>query len=314
MGQTHANAYAHMRQTKVTRVFDQDLARARQIADQLGATPTDRIDDVLNDDGIQAVDVCLPTDLHREFVVKAAAKGKHVFSEKPIARSLEDAQAMKQACDDAGVKLMVGHVLRFFSEYKAAHDVVKSGRIGKPAVIRARRLSAFPKWSVGNWYADYERSGGPIVDLIIHDIDFIRWTFGEVKRVYARAKDHHALVTMRLESGAICHVEGSWAHPDGAPFVTSLEIAASNGLYSTDNADNTAVWTKTTTAGRFTYSPESPATDPYRLELESFYDSIINDTPPPVTGTDAIGTLAVVLAAYESALSGQPVDVKGAVS
>src|SRR5690606_8031401 len=131
----------------------------------------------------------------------AAAAGKHVFCEKPISISIEDAKAMVEACEKAGVTLMVGHVLRFFPEYDAARDAVAGGRLGDPKVIRATRASAFPTWGSDNWFADESRSGGPIVDLIIHDIDWIRWTFGEVQRVYAKRTERYALVTLRLESG-----------------------------------------------------------------------------------------------------------------
>lgn len=315
MGRTHSQAHKGLKNARIKWVFDRDLDRAQQLANQHdGAQATDDLNQVLDDPSVQAVDICLPTDLHKEFTLKAAAAGKHVFSEKPVARTLDDARAMITACRDAGVKFMVGHVLRFFHEYTAARDVVLSGQIGEAKVIRATRAGEFPVWSADNWYADYDRSGGPIVDLIIHDIDFIRWTFGEVKRVYARCRDHYALVTMRLHSGAICHVEGSWAHPPGTPFTTKLEVAGTEGLYWTDNQSSIPVRIMRVEDGNFRYETDSPfPADPYALELEHFYDCIINGTEPLVSGEDALRTLEVVLAAYESSKTGQPVDVKGAV-
>lgn len=312
MGHTHSEAYLGLHNARVAWVFDRDLEKARRIAERHGAQATDNLARILEDRAVQAVDICLPTDLHREFTERAAAAGKHVFSEKPMARSIEDAQAMIDACRKAGVKLMVGHVLRFFAEYTAARRVIRDGQIGEAKVIRATRAGAFPTWSAGNWYADYSRSGGPIVDLIVHDIDFIRWTFGEVERVYARCRDHYALVVMRLESGAICHVEGSWAHPPGSPFTTRLEVAGTKGLYTTDNQSSIPLYTQRNQDGSYVSQPESPfPADPYALELKAFYDAIESDTEPPVSGEDALRTLRVVLAGYTSAQLGQPVAVKG---
>lgn len=312
MGQTHAQAYARMSRAKVAWVFDKDAERAERLANFLGAKATTRIEDVLEDQEVKAVDICLPTDLHRAFTEQAAAAGKHVFCEKPISISIEDAKAMVEACEKAGVTLMVGHVLRFFPEYDAARDAVAGGRLGDPKVIRATRASAFPTWGSDNWFADESRSGGPIVDLIIHDIDWIRWTFGEVQRVYAKRTERYALVTLRLESGAICHVEGSWAHPQGSPFTTKLEIAGMGGLYMANNQSIVPLHIHRTEDGKYVHEADNPLpADPYQLELEHFYDCIETGRQPLTHGREAIRTLEVCLAANESARTGKVVTLGG---
>lgn len=315
MGQTHAHAYKTMPKVKVAWVFDKDAERAQRLAAMLDARPTTRFDDVLEDGNVQAVDICLPTDLHRAFTEKAAAAGKHVFCEKPIALTVEDAEAMVEACEKANVTLMVGHVVRFFADYQAARRLVESGAIGEPKVIRASRTGAFPKWGSDNWFADESRSGGPIVDLAIHDIDWIRWTFGDVVRVYAKRTDRYALVTLRLTSGAICHVEASWAHPDGTPFTTKLEIAGTKGLYTTDNQSIIPLAIRRMVDGRHVYQPENPQPrDPYALELEHFFECLEKGTEPLTHGREAAKTLAICLAANESAKTGQVVTLGGASS
>jgi len=318
MGSTHAHAYKSfpgLSQVKVAWVFDKAHERAERLAQLLGARATTRLEDVLEDELVQAVDICLPTDLHRPFTEQAAAAGKHVFCEKPISITLEDARAMVEACRKAGVTLMVGHVLRFFAEYKAAHELVRSGRIGEAKVIRATRASAFPRWASDNWFADERRSGGPIVDLIIHDIDWIRWTLGEVKRVYAKRNGNYALVTLRLESGAICHVEGSWAHPEGSPFTTKLEIAATGGLFAMDNQSSTPLHVQRNVDGQYVHERFSPApADPYALELVHFFECLKTGQTPLTHGEEAIRTLEVVLAANESARTGKPVTLGGATA
>lgn len=312
MGETHAHAYTGISRAKVAWVFDKEPGRAERLAEMLGAKPTTRLEDILEDKLVEAVDICLPTDLHRPFTERAAAAGKHVFCEKPIAVTVEDAQAMVEACQKAGVTLMVGHVLRFFGEYQAARNVVTSGRIGDPKVIRATRAGAFPTWGSDNWFADERRSGGPIVDLIIHDIDWIRWTFGEVQRVYAKRTDRYALVTLRLTTGAICHVEGSWAHPEGSPFTTKLEIAGTGGLYTADNQSIVPLHIRRSADGAYVYEPENPQpADPYALELEHFFECIASGREPLTNGREAIRTLEVCLAANESAKTGKVVTLGG---
>lgn len=312
MGSVHSQAWLQVADARVRWVFDQDPGRAARVAETLGARPTTQLDEILSDPTVEAVDIALPTDLHRPFTEAAAAAGKHVFCEKPIARTLADAQAMVEACHRAGVQLMVGHVLRFFAEYTAARDVVQSGRIGEPKVIRATRAGAFPTWGAENWFADRARSGGPILDLMIHDIDYIRWCFGPVRRVYAQEQGNYALVTLRLESGAIAHVEGSWAHPPGTPFTTKLEIAGTEGLYATSNQAGIPLAVRRVVDGEPAYEPESPPpADPYAVELQLFAAAVKAGERPPVSGEAAIESLRVCLAAISSAEEGIPVELGG---
>ena len=137
---------------------------------------------------------------------------------------------------------MAGHVLRFFPEYAAAKRMVDAGGVGKPAAIRTARLAGMPHGGqelVRRLGA--ERRGR--LDMIVHDFDWLRWTFGPVTRVFAQGlygrpehagKRDYALVTLRLASGAVAHVTGSWAHPGG--FRTTLEIAGDAGLIEHDSA------------------------------------------------------------------------------
>ncbi len=190
---------------------------------------------------IDIVDVCVPTFLHKSYVMKAADAGKHVICEKPLARSLEDAREMLDYCREKDVRLFVGHVLRFFPEYREAKALVDQGAIGDVAVVRTTRGGGFPMaWN--NWYADFQNSGGLVLDMIIHDFDFLRWCFGEVERVYAKSlfgRGHYgmdyALVTLRFASGVIAHVEGTWAHES---FSMKFELAGKSGIIDYDSASD----------------------------------------------------------------------------
>src|SRR5204862_6098197 len=124
---------------------------------------------------------------HYEMVMAAAGAGKQVVCEKPLARTLEQGQAMVAACRRAGVRLLVAHVVRFFPEYALARSLVVEGRIGRPGVLRLARGSYRPKKPRGNWFLDVEKSGGLLLDLMIHDFDYARWVGGEVGSVYVRS-------------------------------------------------------------------------------------------------------------------------------
>ena len=130
------------------------------------------------------VDICTPGTAHKGPVLAAAAAGKAIICEKPLARMLADAQAMVDACEAAGVPLYVAHVVRFFPEFALAKKQLDSGALGRPAVMRTVRAGSFPR--PGNsfssdYYGDFSRSGGVIQDVGIHDIDYHRWCFGEVE-------------------------------------------------------------------------------------------------------------------------------------
>jgi predicted dehydrogenase len=112
-------------------------------------------------------------------------------------------------------------VLRFFPEFRRMHDLVQEGRVGQPALARMSRASAYPRGS-DNWQNDMASSGGVLFDMGIHDLDWLLWTFGPAKRVYARGLYQqglpfvdYALTTLRFENNVMAHVESSWAETGG---------------------------------------------------------------------------------------------------
>ncbi len=279
----------------------------------------DEFDALLRQTQPDIVDVCVPTPVHREYVERAAAAGKAVFVEKPLARTPEDCDAIVAAVERAGVPLMAGHVLRFFPEYAGAKRLVDAGGVGKPAAIRTARLAGMPAGG-RTWYGDSAQSGGVVLDMIVHDFDWLRWTFGPVTRVFAQGlygrpehagKRDYALVTLRLESGAVAHVSGSWAHPGG--FRTTLEIAGDAGLIEHDSAHSAPLTFsphKTEGGGGGVAVPESPLAadeNPYFLELSAFIRSLQEGVPPPVTVYDAREAARIALAALESIETGKAV-------
>ncbi|WP_207592794.1 Gfo/Idh/MocA family oxidoreductase [Halomontanus rarus] len=276
------------------------------------ATAYDDAVEMYDDASIDAVDVCTPTHTHRELVEPAVERGLDVLCEKPIERTLADAEAMADAAGDAGVTFMPGHTLRFFPEYAKARERIREGDIGSPGNARLFRQSPFAE--PDTWFHDEEKSGGVLLDLAIHDFDFLRWTLGDVEHVFARRQrwdDHeYGLATLRFESGAVGHVDARWPNRPDLPFVTRFELSGDDGLLEFDSEDVSPVEVYSTTDedGPSRDPIDEPLEkDPYRLELEAFVQCVRSGDRPPITIDDGLEALRIALAAVESAETGRRV-------
>ena len=300
--------------------FAPTAAHAEQLAHQHGVRAFSSLEALLLE--VDVVDVCTPTSEHMVPVLAAAAAGKHIVCEKPLARHVADGQAMIDACAAAGVRLFVAQVVRFFPEFARAKEVVDGGSLGKVGVVRTVRGGNFPRPE--SWYGDFRKSGGVVLDLAIHDIDYLRWLCGDATRVFARGltfegipATDHVLITLRFAGGAIGHIEGSWAYPPGN-FRTFLEVAGDEGLLQVDNLqtvpltlvmqhDPNAPEGAVTIPGGFL----APEDDPYYRELKHFLDCLDSGDRFLVRPEDALEALRIALAAIESERTGQPVELTG---
>ncbi len=317
MGSVHARAYERLEDVNLVGIVDTNLQKATELAEELGTKAFRTYEEAVEGgEVIDAVSICLPTPLHKEFLIKAADDKRHVICEKPLARTLDDAREMINYCKEKDVKLFVGHVVRFFPEYVKAKQLVAADKIGKPAVVRTTRGGAFPSAS-NDWYADFSSSGGLVLDMIIHDFDYLRWCFGEVERVYAKSskgrvyqKTEYALVTLRFKSGIIAHVEGTWAHQT---FTTKFEFAGKDGIIDFDSSKVGPVVASRTQngQGRGVAVPESPLkNNPYYLELQHFTECIKTGAEPLVSAEDAYKAMEIAIAALESIETGKPVELR----
>jgi UDP-N-acetylglucosamine 3-dehydrogenase len=310
LGSSHADNFQQIPETEVTLVYDVVGGAASALAEAVGAEATTRESDLYADE-IDVVCVTTPTPFHSQYAVAAAEAGKHVFCEKPLARTAEQGRQALEAVEKAGVTMMVGHVLRFFPEYVRARELVHSGAVGEVGMVRTTRINTLPGSEHG-WFANYEMSGGVTLDMVIHDLDWLLWTFGPAERVYAvGVPDHmppldYSLTTIRFESGVIAHVEGSWA--DLGIFRTDFEIAGSGGLIKHDSTQMATLTMQTRGAQEGLAEvqvPESPAyKSPYLLEDEHFVRCLLEGEQPEITPQDAQASLELALAACESIEAG----------
>lgn len=317
MGRFHSFAYSQIEGTKIVAYSDPRIDVCKELATQYNAKCVINPDEIISNPEIDLIDVCTPTPFHKEYTLKAVKAGKHVFCEKPIARTIAEAEAMVKVIKSAKMKFVVGHVLHFFPEFVVMKQLIDQGKIGKPGVIRTSRMAGFPRAS-NDWYANFPMSGGVILDMIIHDFDWLNWVFGEPKRVFAHGLinsgyDHldYALVVIRYKSGVIAHVEGSWAQPSG--FSVKVEATGDKGQIDFVMGDAMPVNIQVRKIDKSAVGvavPESPLTeDPYTSEIRHFVDCVINDKPPAVTIDHAVSALKVSLAALESIKTGKPVDI-----
>jgi len=314
IARSHIGNYKLLENAKIEAVCDVRPDAAAQMASLADSACYSSVEEMLSNCDIDAVDVCTPTFTHLDIVTTAAKAGKHICVEKPMAGSVRDAQACASIAEKSGVRLFVGHVLRWFPQYLKAREVAHSGAIGRPVVVRSSRCVAHP---VG-WFTDYSLSGGVIMDLIIHDFDWMRWCFGEVERVFAQGLVNrglenldYALVTLRFKSGLIGHVEGSWARP-GATSI-NLEIAGTEGLFNFNNTESgTVVSAYKDDHGTLKTSSESPGEFfPMLGEIRNFVDCLENGNEFVITPTDGIEAVRIAESALESIRTGKPVKLQG---
>ncbi len=313
MGAEHAAALAGLPGATITGFVSRKAARASAMAKRWGGRGYTTLRAGLRDAHPDAVFILTPTPTHLALVREAAAAGVAVLCEKPIARTRRDADALVTAVRRARVPYMTAQVLRWFPEYARLRDLARDGSLGTPAVARLSRTTGFPRGS-GNWYP--RGSGGPLLDLVIHDFDWLRWTFGPVDRVFARVAPHgrnpaqaHTLTLVRHRSGLIAHVEGAWGH--GLPFRATAELAGSKGLAEFDSARFHSVEVRVAGARPGLPSvavPDSALVDsPYRRQDAHFLECVRTGAAPAVSPEDAVAALDLSLAAIRSARTGQAV-------
>lgn len=284
-------------------VFDRNPERASEFVNQNGGSAVATFDDLLQ--AVDIVDIVTPNDAHADFTVAAAKAGKHVFVEKPLAHNLETARNVVSELEGhSDSVVMVGHVVRYFPEFRRAAELIDSGKIGRVAAARVRRGGGVPQGAQG-WFTDHHRSGGVFIDLAVHDFDWLLQRFGSVKTVFARSVGartmsgpDHGMATLEFHSGVIAHVEATWMDPEG--FSVGFDFAGSEGLLQYDSRRASSV--RTVRPGEKRYEGNfTPADDPFRRQFQEFVEAIVSGKPSPVKLEDAYAALEVACAALESA-------------
>jgi predicted dehydrogenase len=334
IGAVHAAALAGLPDTELCIVTGRDPDRAAMLAEQHGARQFPNYEAALADERVAGIDLCVPNDLHRIFAERAFAAGKHMICEKPIALTLEDADAMIAAAERAGRFLMIAHLLRFWAEYQQAHTLFTSGELGEPVSLSMRRLVPVLAATAGHagWRHDPARSGGAVIDLIIHDLDFACWVLGPPASLVARGVRSsygswdHVVAVLGYEGGCQASIEGSFMLIGNPLTIDFCLLCRTQALsYSFDASafalhDMATGSQDRTTEALVHHGLNRPAEvlltqrpDAFegaiRGELEHWVRCIRDDVPPATaTGRDARLALNLALAVRKSCESGMPVN------
>lgn len=319
IGGWHAARWARLPIT-VAGFFDPDPDRAQRAANTYGGQVFPSLEHLVQT--VDIVHICSPTPFHRAGVLMAADARKHVFCEKPLARTPADAQEMAAACERAGVRLFVGQVLRFFPQYVRAKQMIDAGAIGTPGLIHMVRGAGHPTGPEGrSWFESVEEAGGTIMEGGVHDLDYARWCLGDVDRVFARGitfrKDlsivgDHTLVVLRFKGGAIGHIEGSWMVTDGR-FRQQFEIAGDRGRLEYDSLPPEQLAISLRADRRVPLLPQEPLAphdDPYYAQLEHFLTCLNAEKDFRVSPQDGVEAVRLSVAALESMRTGRVVQVE----
>jgi len=276
---------------------------------------------------VQMVTLALPNDRHAEAAIAAAKAKKHVICEKPLCRTLEEADRMIAACRDAGVLLLYAEELLFAPKYVRAKTLVDEGAVGKPFLVRQSEEHDGPHMA---WFWDVERSGGGVLlDMGCHSIEFGRWVLGKpkVKSVYAhmgtyvhQAKtkgEDHTICIVEFEGGGVVLAENSWAKRGGVD--DRCEIYGSEGFTRADLLRGSALLTysqkgygyaveKAGTTQGYTFTMyEEVWNYGFPQELRHFARCAMGKEKPVETGEDGRAVLEILYAAYHSAGEGRKI-------
>ena len=331
----HFESFAQVPAARVVAVASPTEEHVRSFAEERGIERwfTD-YREMLNLSDVDMVVLGLPNDLHCQAVSDAAAAGKHVVLEKPMAPSLAECDQMIEACQQANVKLMYAEELCFAPKYVRLKQLVDEGALGEPYLIKQSEKHDGPHAA---WFWDVDRSGGGVtLDMGCHAIQFFRWmlsgpdgTIPAVKSVTAQMGtyvhgdktrgDDDALIIVEFENGCRGLAEESWAKLGGMD--DRAEVYGSDGVayadllrgnsihtysragygYAVEKAGSSTGWSFTMYEEAWNYG--------FPQEMAHFVDCVLNDKQPLVTGEDGRIVMEVIFAAYQSAATGQTVTL-----
>lgn len=326
-GETHLMAYSTEPMAELVGICDLNEELAKQRAEEYGVEFwTTDYQELLARDDIDAVSVVTPDFSHREIAVAAAEAGKHILLEKPMATSVEDAQAIVDAAARAGVRLMVDFHNRWNPAMVAAKEAVKAGEMGEPQVMSLRLNDTI---YVPTQMLSWAGRSTVVWFLGSHAVDLVRWLFDdEVVRVYAVSRSHvlsglgidtpdffHYI--LELSRGGVAHVENCWIMSDSMPtiFDFKLELIGSQGTIFADCSTHRMV--QKYTREEATYPDVAVRTEihgrPGGFGVESirhFARAVATGEPLPVSAEDGVENTRVLVAVHESAERGEPVEIK----
>ncbi|OGV56559.1 MAG: hypothetical protein A2X49_06700 [Lentisphaerae bacterium GWF2_52_8] len=334
MGTTHFRIYKGLKNARIAGIADIDPAKLSgdisKVVGNIGggdnSVPLELAGiktcasgmDLINDPEIDMVDICVPTCDHQKIAIAALEKGKHVFCEKPVCRSICELNKLLEVARKSEPFFNVGMCIRAWPEYRHTRELYLSGKLGRLRSASFRRLSpdiSGNSWE--NWFMDGEKSGAAILDLHLHDTDFVRHIFGRplqvssfgAKGIRSTGIDH-VMTSYGYEDNALVVAEGGWGANKKVPFEMSFQIICEKATVRLAGEGYKIYWED----GRIE-SPEiaDPALPTgWHQELAYFVDCVQKGTPPRKYQTldDVADSLKIVMAEIESVETKKSIRIK----
>jgi predicted dehydrogenase len=319
MGRMHIAAYGRINGLKLVAVADQDSKRASgdlsgawgniegavDRLDMTGITGTTDLKALIHHADVDLVDICVPTPAHESLAIAALEAGKHVLCEKPLALTSASAQRIADAAAEAKGLFMPAMCLRFWPTWMWLKQAIDDGRFGAVKAATFRRVASMPP----GWFGNGALSGGAILDLHIHDTDFVCHLFGSPTAVFSRGytktsgmTDHVVTEYLYDRGPALVSAEGSWCMADGFAFTMRYTV---NFEQATVDFEVGRTPQLVVHKGGATEAVDAPG-DGYQGEIEYFLDCIRKgQRPSRVSAADAVIGLRVVEAEQRSVESGK---------
>jgi predicted dehydrogenase len=327
MGVTHLRAYQLLRQAQIVAVCDPsrpplgglvrgvngNIQNSGAIRLGPGVKVHPRFEELLADPDVEMVDLCTPTKWHAVQAAAALRAGKHVFCEKPLARTSAEARKLARLAETAGKQLMPAMCMRFWPGWDWLKTVVARKRYGRILAANFRRISSLPGWSRTGNYGGKVDPGGALFDLHIHDTDFVYFLFGMPQSVFASGLTdeagtiNHVVTHYRYLKGPVIHAEGSWLLAQG--FNMAYSIHCERATIDFDLARGAGAL-RLDERGKKSRTIRLKKTDGYAEEARYFLDCLRQGQPAKtVTAMDAVNALRICEAEEKSLRRGRPVKL-----
>ena len=313
---------------RILAVASRDVERARQLADALRVERVHgSYEELLDDPDVQAVYIPLPNSLHREWTIKAAASGKHVLCEKPLASNAQEAADMVKACEENGVLLMESFASRFHPQNLGIRSLLDEGRLGEPLRMTAVHSSDRPQ-DPTDIRLNRELSGGVLMDKGCYCVNMARFMFGaEPNSVFARvefgqdsAVDERVIVTLCFPAGGVAQFDSGF-HLSPGRYRQSYQLYCQSGhIHVPSGFSQVETYRHGTIRGTSYYVADDDAVDPgvqridcdgvhiWQLAAEFFADCVLNGRQLRWPAENGLANMRVIDAIYESARQDRPIS------
>ncbi len=323
MGLTHLDVYTTLKDVKVVAISDIDADRlagrtravgniegqASKRFDYAAVTQHNEGKKLIADANVDLVDICLPTPLHAEYAIAALQAGKHVLCEKPMARTAADARKFAEIAAASRGTCMIAMCMRWWPGWTWLREQVEKQSFGRTLSAHFRRVASHPG---GAFYLDAAKCGGAILDLHIHDTDFIQNVFGVPKSVSTfgytsvTAGIDHVVTRYEYPHVPLVVAEGSWAMSKGFPFTMQYAVNFERATAVFDLAAKNILTLYE--LGKEPAAVEIPGGMGYEREIEYFVDCLKNNKKPDVvTLPQAAESVRIIEAEMQSLQTGKPV-------